>query len=37
VIPLALGAALGACSFIENFPDVAPDPVSTSSAGTTGI
>lgn len=31
-ILLALGAALGACSFIEIFPDVAPDPVTTGSA-----
>lgn len=36
-IPLALGAALGACSFIENFPEVAPDPVSTGGAVTTGV
>lgn len=35
-IPLALGAALSACSFIDNFPDVAPDPDSTSGTVTPG-
>ncbi len=35
-ISLALGAALSACSFIDNFPDVAPDPVVTSGTVTPG-
>jgi hypothetical protein len=35
-ISLALGAALSACSFIDNFPDVAPDPDSTSGTVTPG-
>lgn len=35
-LALALGAPLGACSFIEHFPDVAPDPDTASSSGSAG-
>jgi hypothetical protein len=35
-IPLALGAVVAACSFIDRFPDVAPDPAVTSTVGSTG-
>jgi hypothetical protein len=35
-IPLCLGVALGACSFIDRFPDVEPDPDPTTTSGGTG-
>ncbi len=36
ILPLALGVTVGACSFIDHFPDVVPDPDPMTSAGSSG-